>query len=144
MAKEQGMQNPDAVGDALNGLRTATQELHRAISDTLAKRTSATKAEVESVIKKAKDAAESAKSAMNSRQETAHAAIKQHLTQTFEKLDSAQKHAAEGLKSSGEAFQASLSKALADARAAVQNTSEAIAARRSEQVKQQEPVKRAS
>lgn len=144
MAKDQAIPKPDAVNDALNGVRTATQELHRAISDTLAKRASATRADVESVLKKAKDAAESAKSAMNSGRETAHGAIKQQLTQIFDKLDSAQKHAADGLKNSGEAFQASLSKALADARAAVQNTSEAIAARRSEQVKRQAPVKRAS
>ncbi len=144
MAKEQVMQKPDAVSDALNHVRTATQELHRAISDSLAKRTTATKAEVEGVIKKAKDAAESAKSAMNARQETAQAAVKQQLAQAIERLDSAHKHVADSIKSSGEALQASLSKALADTRAAVQNTSEAIAARRSEQAGKQTPVQRAS
>ena len=144
MAKEQVMQNPDAMSNALDHVRTATQELHRAISDTLAKRANATKAEVESVIKKAKDAADTAKSAMNARQEGAQTAIKQQLTQVIEKLDSAHKHAADSLKTSGEAFHASLSKALADARAAVQNTSEAIAARRSEQAGKNAPVKRAS
>jgi ElaB/YqjD/DUF883 family membrane-anchored ribosome-binding protein len=139
MAKDQVMQN-----DALDHVRTAAQELHQAISETLAKGTTATKAQVESVIKKAKDAAESAKSVMNARHELAQAAIKQQLAQAIDKLDSAQKHAGDSLKSSGEAFQASLSKALADARVAVQNTSEAIAARRSEQAVKQAPVKRAS
>ena len=136
MAKEQVAQKPDAVKDALDHVRTATQELHRAISDTLAKRGSATKTEVEGVIKKAKAAADSAKAAMQVRQEAAHASIKQQLTQAIDQLDSAQKHAADSLKGSGEALQVSLSKALADARAAVQNTTEAIAARRSEQAKQ--------
>jgi hypothetical protein len=81
---------------------------------------------------------------MNARNEVAQAAIKQQLTQAIEKLDSAHKHAADSLKSSGEAFLASLSNALADARAAVQNTSEAIAARRSEQAAKQAPAKQAS
>lgn len=139
MAKDQAMQN-----DALDNVRTAAQELHRAISDALAKRTTATKAQMETVIKKAKDAAESAKSVMNDRHELAQATIKQQLSQAIDKLDSVQKHAADSLKNSGEAFQASLSKALADARVAVQNTSEAIAARRSEQTVKQAPVKRAS
>jgi ElaB/YqjD/DUF883 family membrane-anchored ribosome-binding protein len=139
MAKDQVMQN-----DALDHVRTAAQELHQAISETLAKGTSATKAQVESVIKKGKDAADSAKSVMNARHELAQAAIKQQLVQAIDKLDSAQKHAGDSLKSSGEAFQASLSKALADARVAVQNTSEAIAARRSQQAVKQAPVKQAS
>ena len=136
MAKEQVAQKPDAVKDALDHVRTATQDLHRALSETLAKRSTATKTEVEGVIKKAKAAAESAKAAMQIREEAAHASVKQQLTQTIDQLDSAQKHAADSLKSTGEGFQASLSKALADARAAVQNTTEAIAARRSEEAKQ--------
>ena len=144
MAKEQVSQKPDAVSEAFDHVRTATQELHRMLSGTLANHANTTKAEVENVIKKAKDAAELAKSAMNVRHDAAQAAIKQHLTQTLEKLDSAQKHASESLKSKGEALQASLSKALADVRAAVQSTTEAIAARRSEQARQNAPVKRAS
>jgi hypothetical protein len=144
MANEQAVQKPDAVSEAFDNVRIATQELHRALSGTLAKRTDATKAEVENVLKKAKDAAESARLAMNARHDLAAAAAKQHLTQTLEKLDGVQQHAMESLKNSGEALQASLSKALADARAAVQNTTEAIVARRTEQAAKQSPVKRAS
>lgn len=144
MANEQVVQKPDAVSDAFNQVRNATQELHRAISDTLAKRTSATKADVEAVIKKAKDAADSARAAVNAHHDAAQAAVKQHLTQTLEKLDAVQQHAIESLKSSGEALQSSLSRALADARSAMQNTTEAIAARRPEQAAKQAPVKHAS
>jgi len=132
MAQEQVKKPDAAVRDALDHVRTATQELHRAISETLAKRANATKAEVEGVIRKAKDAADSAKSTMRARQETAQGAVKQQLTQAIDKLEAVEKHASESLKSSGDAFHASLAKALADARASVQNVSEAVAARRSE------------
>ena len=46
-------------------------------------------------------------------------------------LEATQKHVAEGLKTSGQAFETSVRKAVADARAAVQKVSEAIAAKRS-------------
>ena len=138
----QTMEKPQAAArDAVDNVRTATQELHKAISDTLAKRGSATKAQVDAVIKKAKDAAESARSAMNTRQ----GAAKQQLTEAVAKLEAVQKHAAESLKSSEEAVRksgpgvgaavlgtAGLIMALAAARDAVQKISEAVAARRSE------------
>jgi len=121
---------PDAA--ALDNIRTATQELHRAISGAIAKRTNATKAEVEGVIQKAKEAADSAKSTMRARQESAQSAVKQQLTNAIDNLQAAEKHASESLKNSGEAFHTSLAKALAGARASVQNVSEAVAARRAE------------
>lgn len=51
---EQVIQMPGVVGgDALDHARSATQELHKAISSMLAKRASVTKTEVDGVIKKA-------------------------------------------------------------------------------------------
>ena len=46
-------------------------------------------------------------------------------------LEATQKHVAESLKSSGQSFQTSVQKALADARASAQKISEAVAAKRS-------------
>jgi len=46
-------------------------------------------------------------------------------------LEATQKHAAAGVKSSGHSLQNSINQVLADARASVQQISEAIAARRS-------------
>ena len=128
------------AGDALEHVRTVTQELHRAISDTLAKRSSATKAELDKLINQVKAADEAARSAMQTQQGT----IKQQLTEAAERLDAARKHANEGLKSSGEAFHLSLTKALADVRASAQKMSEAVAARRSEHAAKQAPAKKAS
>lgn len=143
----QVMEKPEtAVQDTLEEVRTAVQELHKAISSTLAKRGNATKAEVEGVIKKAKDATESAKSAMSSR----HEAAKQQLAEVVAKLEAAQGHAAESLKSSGEAVRKAgpaigaaalgatgLIMALAVVRDSAQKISEAIAARRSEHAAKQ-------
>ena len=120
-------------GDGLDRIRTATQELHQAISDTLTKHANASKAEVESLVEQAKAAADSARSTMRAQH---GAATKRQLTQAIDMLEAAEKHAAESLKSSGEAFHASLSKALADARISVQRISEAVAERRSEHTKQ--------
>jgi len=129
-----------AVGDALEHVRTAAQELHQAMSNTLAKRASATKADIENLLKQAKAADEAARSAMRTQQ----GAIKQKVTEAIEKLDTAQKHAAESLKSSGETFHASLTRALADVRGSVQKISEAVAAQRSERAAKQTPAKKAS
>ena len=147
----QTMEKPQAAArDAVDNVRTATQELHKAISDTLAKRGSATKAQVDAVIKKAKDAAESARSAMNSRQ----GAAKRQLTEAVAKLEAAQKHAAESLKSSEDAVRksgpgigaavlgtAGLIMALAAARDAAQKISEVVAAQRSEHAAQHQTKK---
>lgn len=142
MAKEHVMEKPGAAArDALDHARVATQELHQTISGMLAKR--AAKAEVEGAIKKAKEAAEATRSAMRERQGAAQEAIKQRLTEAVNKLEASEKHVAESLKGSGEAVHANLGKALADARASVQNISEAVAARRSQAAKQAS-VKKAS
>lgn len=133
-----------SVRDALDHARAVTQELHQAISGALAKRAGATKAEVEGAIQKAKAAAELARLAMRAQHGAAQEATKKRLTEAVGKLEAAEKHTAESLKSSGEAFRTSLSKALADARASLQNMSEAIAAQRAEQATKHHAVKRAS
>lgn len=134
MGKEEVMAKPEtAVRDAVDHVRAATQELHQAISDTMAKRGSATKAEIESFIQKAKAASDLARSAVHTQGEAA----KQHLTQTVTKLEATREDATEileAIKKSGQVFRASLAKALADARASVQSASEAVAARRSQNV----------
>jgi thiamine pyrophosphate-dependent acetolactate synthase large subunit-like protein len=136
------MQKPDAAArDALDHARAATQELHQAISGALAKRTGATKVEIEGAIQKAKAAADSTRSAMRPRHGAAQEQIKQRLTKAVDKLEAAEKHVAEGLKR--EAFHIAFGKALAEARTSLQNISEAVAAQRSEHAAKH-PVKRAS
>jgi hypothetical protein len=120
------------VKDALDHVRAATQELHGAISDAVAKRGGATKADLEALAQKAKAVTESAKGSIGTQQE----AGKKHLTEAVTHLEATQKHVAESLKSSGQAFQTSAQKALADARASAQKVSEAVAAKRSALSKQ--------
>ncbi len=120
------------IKDALDHIRAAGQELHRAISDAAAKRGGAVKADLEAVSNKAKTVTESIKGTIGGQNEAA----KKHLTEAVTHLEATQKHAAESQKSSGEAFHTSIKKVVADARAAVQNISEAVAAKRSAATKQ--------
>jgi hypothetical protein len=115
------------VKDALDHIRAATQELHGAISDAAAKRGGATKADLEALAQKAKVVTESAKGAISTQRDAA----KKHLADGVTHLEATQKHVAESLKSSGQSFQTSVQKALADARASAQKISEAVAAKRS-------------
>jgi hypothetical protein len=115
------------VKDSLDHVRAATQELHGAISDAVAKRGGATKADLEALAQKAKGVAESAKGSIS----TQNDAAKKHLADAVTHLEATQKHVGESLKSSGQAFQTSIKKALADARASAQKVSEAVAAKRS-------------
>lgn len=119
------------VKDALDHVREAAQELHGVISDAAAKRGGAVKADLEAVSQKAKAATESVKASLSAQNE----ATKKYLAETVTHLEAVQKHAAEGLKSSGQAFQTSIKKVVADARASVQKISEAIAAKRSAESK---------
>jgi hypothetical protein len=116
-----------SIKDSLDHVRAATQELHGAISDAMAKRDGATKADLEAFAQKAKAAAESAKGSLG----TQHDAAKKHLSEAVTYLEATQKHVAESLKSSGQAFQTSVQKVLADVRASAQKVSEAVAAKRS-------------
>jgi hypothetical protein len=120
------------VKDAVDHVRAATQELHGAISDAVAKRGGATKADLETVAQKAKTVTESAKSSIGTQSEAA----KKKLAEAVTHLEATQKHVAESLKSSGQAFQTSVQKALADARASAEKVSEAVAAKRSALSKQ--------
>ena len=115
------------VKDALDHVRAAAQELHVAVSNAAAKRAGATKADLEDLAQKANAVTESAKAAFSPQNEAA----KRHLTEAVTQLEATQKHIAEGLKTSGNAFQTSIKKAVTDAQAAVQKVSEAIAAKRS-------------
>jgi fructose-specific phosphotransferase system component IIB len=119
------------VKEALQHVRAGAQELHGAISDAAAKRGGAIKADLEAVPQKAKALTESIKGSIGIQNEAA----KKHLQEAVTYLEAVQKHAAEGLKSTGQAFQASVRQALADARASVQKVSEAVAATRSAESK---------
>ncbi len=115
------------VKDALDHVRTAAQQLHGAMSDAAAKRGGATKADLEVFAQKAKAVSDSAKASLGSQ----NRAAKTQLSAAIAALDASQAHAAEGLKSNGQALQTSFRKAIADARASVQKVSEAVAAKRS-------------
>jgi fructose-specific phosphotransferase system component IIB len=115
------------VKDALARIRAGEQELHKALSDAAAKRGGATKADLEAIPQKAKAVAESLKGAVGTQNEAA----KKHLKEAAMYLEGMQKHAAEGLKRNGDAFQTSVRQTLADARASIQRVSEAVAAERS-------------
>jgi hypothetical protein len=115
------------VKDTLDHVRATTQQLHGAISDAAAKRGGAMKADLEALAQKAKAATESAKGSIS----TQHDAAKKDLADAVTHLEATEKHVSESLKSSGQAFQTSIQKALADARASAQKVSEAVAAKRS-------------
>ncbi len=115
------------VKDALDRIRTGEQELHKALSDAVAKRGGATKADLEAIPQKAKAVAESLKGAVDTQNEAA----KKHLKEAATYLEGVQKHASEGLKRNGDAFQTSVRQALADARSSIQRVSQAVAAKRS-------------
>ncbi len=83
------------IKDSLDHVRAATQELHGAISDAMAKRGGATKADLEAFAQKAKAVTESAKGSIG----TQHEAAKKYLTDAVTHLETTQKHVGESLKS---------------------------------------------
>ena len=114
------------VKDAVDQVRSATQQLHRAISDAAAKRGGAAKADLQAVPQMAKAAADSIKGSMAAQNEAA----KKRLAEAVTYLEATGKHAADGVKSSGKDFQTAVRQTIADARTAVQKVSEAVAASR--------------
>jgi hypothetical protein len=117
---------PDTkVKDAIDNVRAATQGLHKAISDAAAKRGGAA-ADLEAVPQMAKAAIDSIKGSAT----VQNAATKKQLTDAVTYLEASRKHAAEGVKSTGKEFQTAVRQTIADARAAVQKVSEAVAAKR--------------
>ena len=118
---------PDTkVKDAVDKARAAAQDLHRAISDAAAKSGGAAKADLEAVPQKAKAAIESIKGSTAVQNEVA----KKRLAEAVTYLEATGKHASEGVKSSGKEFQTAVRQTIADARAAAQKVSEAVAAKR--------------
>jgi hypothetical protein len=118
---------PDTqVKDAIDQVRAAAQELHKAISDAAAKRGGAAKADLEAVPMKAKAAIDSIKSSGAA----ANAAAKKHLDAAVTFFEATRTHAADGVKATGKEFQTAVRQTIADARAAVQQVSEAVAAKR--------------
>jgi hypothetical protein len=115
----------------LDQVRAAAQQLHASISDAAAKRGDAAKADLAAVGQKAKSVTDSVKATIGAQNEAA----KKRLQAAVTDLEAVQKHAAEAMKSSGQAFQTSIRQTLADARASVQKVSEAVAAKRSESSK---------
>jgi len=121
------MDKQSDISTALNHVRAATQELHGAISDAASKRGGAVKADIEIIPMKAKAVADSLKGSLG----TQNQAAKKSLTEAVTYLEATGKQAAASVKTSGQAFQTSVRQALADARAAAQKVSEAVAATRS-------------
>lgn len=115
-----------SVNNDLDHVRAAAQALHGAISDAAARRSGAVKADLEAVGQTAKVVTESVKASISLQNEV----TKKYLKGAVADLEAVQKHAAEALKDSGQAFQTSIRQTLADARATVQKVSEAVAAKR--------------
>jgi len=114
------------IKDAVDQVRAAAQQLHKAISDAAAKRGGATKADLQAVPQMAKAAIDSIKGSMGAQNEVA----KTRLAEAVTYLEATGKHAADGVKSSGKEFQTAVRQTISDARAAAQKVSEAVAAKR--------------
>lgn len=116
-------------GDDLDDLRAATQELHEATTRTLSRRASATRAEIEAVVARARDAVR----AMRTLEAATGGPVRQRLVEGLGHLEAVESRAVESLGCSGEAVHATLNKALTAARAAAQSASEAVAAWRADE-----------
>jgi len=112
----------------LERIRGAAQALHGAISDAAAKRGDAIKADLTAVERKAKSITESVKATIGMQTEST---AQKRLKEAVANLEAVQKHAAEALQNSGQAFNTSIRQTVADARTSVQKLSEAVAAVRS-------------
>ena len=114
------------VTDAVDQVRSATQQLHKAISDAAAKRGGAVRADLEAVPQIAKAAVDSIRGSLAAQNEAA----RKHLAEAVTYLEATGKHAADGVRSSGKEFQTAVRQTIADARGAAQKVSEAVAASR--------------
>ena len=114
------------VKDALEQARAAAQELHRVLSDAAVRRAGAVKADLEAIPPQARALAASLAKSLDSEGDAA----KRHLVVAVTHLESLERHAAQCLESSGQAFETSVRQAVADARASVQKVSEALAEQR--------------
>ena len=116
-----------AASESLSHVRDAAQALHGAISDAATKRGAALKAELHLLPEKARAVTKSIKEAFEAETDT----TKRQLTQATTYIEATQKHIAESLKSSGHELETAVHRAVRDARAAAQNVSEAVSAKRS-------------
>jgi hypothetical protein len=120
---------PDTeIKDAIDQVRSATHQLHKAISDAAAKRGGAVTADLQAVPQMAKAAVDSIRGSMAAQNEAA----RKRLAEAVTYLEATGKHAADGVRSSGKEFQTAVRQTIADARAAAQKVSEAVAATRTE------------
>jgi hypothetical protein len=120
--------------DPLSKARAAAQELHATLSDAASRRGGAAKADLEAVQEKTRTLIESLKTSVSPKDEAA----RKQINEAMANLESARKYAVDGAKSFGEAFQGSVRKALAEARASAQNISEALAQQRASSSKQKQ------
>jgi exonuclease VII small subunit len=114
------------VKDGIDNLRSAAQDLHKEITDAVAKKSGATKADIAALSEKAKSVAQSAKASID----TQKGNVAKHLTDAVKHLEATQANLNDSLKASGAALDASVKKVLAEARASVQKVSEAVAEKR--------------
>ncbi len=116
-------------GADLDDLRAATQELHEATTRTLSRGGSATRAEIEAVVARARDAGR----AMRTLRAATGGPVRARLAEGLRHLEAVESHAVNSLGCSGQAVHATLKKALTAARAAAQSASEAVAAWRADE-----------
>jgi exonuclease VII small subunit len=114
------------VKDAIDNLRSAAQDLHKQITDAAARKSGATKADIAALTEKAKSLAKSAKASIDTQQGN----VAKHLTDAVEHLEATQANLSDSLKATGTALDTSVKKVLAEARASVQELSEAVAEKR--------------
>jgi gas vesicle protein len=122
-----GGRDEATTAESLIHVRAAAQALHGAISDAATKRGAALKAELHLLPEKARAVTDSIKESFDAETE----ATKRHLTQATTYVEATKKHVAEALKSSGHELETAVRRAVRDARAAAQNVSEAVSAKRS-------------
>lgn len=114
------------VKDAIDNLRSAAQDLHKQITDAAARKSGTTKADIAALTEKAKSLAKSAKASIDTQQGN----VAKHLTDAVEHLEATQANLSDSLKATGTALDTSVKKVLAEARASVQELSEAVAEKR--------------
>lgn len=115
------------VKDAIDQLRSAAQDLHKQITEAAAKKSDAAKADIAALSEKAKTVAQAAKASTQAE----HGNVAKHLGDAVKHLEATQAHLSDSLKATGTAFDTSVKKVLAEARASVQKISEAVAEKRS-------------
>jgi hypothetical protein len=114
------------VRDALDHARAAAQDLHAALTDAVARRGGAVRADFEALPLKARAIAEQVGHSLEIENIIARHALGEALTL----LDATHNDIAGALKTSGQATEALIRQAIADARKSVDKISEAVAARR--------------